>query len=166
MGRLVLPEYIVLKDTREKEGWDFKPHKPERRPPRCLGTESATLKTGDYSIKGAGENLICIERKRDYSELFVNYSKRSLFEEECERLSHFKYKYILIESALTRDHFSLSPPQFSKNVPGRALLSWLSQLSMTYSINIIPVNDCGAKYATMIFEEVIRREKELWTIQE
>jgi len=167
MGRIVLPEYLVLRDTREKigHGFEFKASKPERRPPRCLGMETVTLKTGDYSIKG-GEHLVCVERKADYSELFINYGKRELFEQEMERMSKIKYKYVLIESPLTNDHFSLTPPQFQKNMPGRAMLSWLVQLSLEFDIHFIPVGQSGKGYSQMIFEEVIRREKSLWTTQE
>lgn len=166
MGRLVLPEYTVLRDTREKigHGFEFKPSKPERRPPRCAGMEICTLKTGDYSIKG-GEHLVVVERKADFSELWINYNKRQLFEEECERMRTIKYKYILVETQLTPDIFSLSPPQVSK-VPGHALLGWLCQISLEFSIPIIPVGSTGKKYCQLLFENIIRKEKGLWTIQE
>ena len=165
MSRLVLPEYTVLRDTREKEsyGWIFKSQKEDHRPPRCTGTTIQTLKIGDYSLMGY-EDILAIERKADYSELFVNYGKRDLFEEEMERMRPIKYKYVLIESSLTNDHFSLSPPQFQKNVPGRALLSWLVRLSIEFDVHFIPVGQSGSRYATMIFEEVIRKEKSRWAI--
>lgn len=165
MPRLVLPEYTVLRDTREKEGhgWIFKPQKEDHRPPRCIGTTIKTLKIGDYTIAGKGEQLLAIERKYNFSELWVNYSKRQLFEEECTRMKDLKYKFVLIESSLTSDVLSLSPPQFTKGVPGHALISWLINLSISFGINIIPVGEgCGKKYAQLIFENVIRAEKDLW----
>jgi ERCC4-type nuclease len=164
MGRLVLPEFTVLRDSREKEnfGWQFKPSKPERRPPRCAGTVVGTLKTGDYSIAGEmGESLVCVERKADFSELWVNYNNKQLFEEECERMRSYRYKYVLIESQLTSDILSLSPPQISK-VPGHVLISWLISLANEYGINIMCVGNCGRHFAQLIFEDVIRREKSLW----
>jgi hypothetical protein len=162
---MILPEYIVLKDNREKSGFgfEFKAHKPERRPPRCLGQEMATLKTGDYSIKGA-EHLVVIERKADFSELWINYGKRELFEEECERMLAIKYRYVLVETQLTSDIFNLSPPQFTRGVPGKAILNWLCQISLEYNIPIIPVGSCGRQYAQMIFENVIKREKDMWVM--
>jgi ERCC4-type nuclease len=167
MGRLVLPEYMVLRDTREKEGhgFVFKAHKPERRPPRCSGMAISTLKTGDYTIAGKGESLVCIERKADFSELWVNYNNKNLFEEECKRMQPYKYKFILIESQLTSDILSLSPPQISK-VPGHALVSWLISLSNEFGISIVPVGSSGKHFAQLIFEDIIRREKDLWTIKE
>lgn len=163
MSRLVLPEFTVLRDTREKigHGFEFKASKPERRPPRCTGMEITTLKTGDYSIKGGEESLVCVERKADFSELWVNYNNKSLFEEECSRMENFKYKFILIEAQLTSDILSLSPPQISK-VPGHVLISWLIALSNEYGINTMCVGNCGRHFAQLIFEDIIRREKSLW----
>jgi len=167
MSRLVLPEYKVLRDSRDKEGfgWEFKAHKPERRPPRCLGMEVATLKTGDYSLKGYTD-LLAIERKADFSEIWVNYGKRDLFEEEMERMRGIKYKYILIEGQLTTDIFNLSPPQFTRNVPGKAIIQWLTSLGVEYDVHIIPVGNTGRQYAQSIFESVIRKEKDRWTTSE
>jgi len=165
MGRLVLPSYTVIRDTREKEGhgWEFKKHKEEKRPPRCNGMIEQTLETGDYTLVGY-EDLLIIERKADYCELWVNYGKRQLFEEEMERMKNIKYKYILIESHLTKDHFSLSPPQFQRNVPGKALINWLVSLSAEYGVHIVPVGECGKPYAQYIFESIIRMEKDRWVI--
>jgi len=164
MSRLCIPTYTVLRDSREKEGhgWEFKQHKPEKRPPRCEGMIISTLKTGDYSLLNY-EDLLVIERKLDYSELWGNYGKRKCFEEECERMQSIKYRYIIIESHLTSDVLSLSPPQFSKGVPGRALISWLCNLSLSYGVHIIPVGSCGKKYCQLIFEEVVRIERDRWT---
>lgn len=163
MGRLILPSYTVVRDTREKigHGFEFKPSKPERRPPRCAGMEISTLKTGDYSIKG-GESLVCVERKHDLSELWINYGKRDLFEEECKRMQDIKYRYILIETSLSSDHFSLSPPQFQRSVPGKAIMGWLISLELEFGIHIIFVGSSGKHYCQLLFESIIRKEKSLW----
>lgn len=167
MGRMILPSYTVIRDSRDKEGfgWDFKPHKPERRPPRCNGMVVQTLETGDYSLVGY-EDILAIERKFDYSELWVNYGKRDLFEQEMGRMKNIKYKYILIESQLTSDTLNLSPPQFAKGVPGHALIGWLCNLSLIYGVHIIPVGSTGKKYCQLIFENVIRNEKDRWAISQ
>ena len=167
MSRLVLPSYTVIRDTREKDGhgWLFNKQKEDHRPPKCNGTILQTLKTSDYSLVGY-EDILAIERKADYSELFVNYGKRELFEQEMERMSKMKYKYVLIESPLTGDHFSLSPPQFQRNMPGRSMLSWLVKLGLKFDIHFIPVGQSGKDYSQMIFEEVIRQERDRWAIQE
>jgi hypothetical protein len=35
--------YMVIRDTREQDGWEFTPSQ------NCAGTMDATLKTGDYT---------------------------------------------------------------------------------------------------------------------
>jgi len=166
MPRLVLPSYTVVRDTREHEGfgWFFEKQPNTKKPPRCNGTIEQKLDTGDYSIIGY-EDLVCIERKDDYGELWVNYSSRSTFEDEMERMTKFKYKYILIESILTKDHFDLSPAQFTKSVPGKSLISWLIGLSLKYNVHIIPVGSCGKQYAELIFKNIIKMEKDRWVAQ-
>ena len=169
MPRLILPTYTVIRDTREQEGygWTFNAHVPDRRPPRCEGMIIETLQTGDYSLVGYTD-LLVIERKADFSELWGNYSsrKRPAFEAEMERMSKIKHSYIIIESLFTPDIMELSPPQFVKGVPGKSLIRWLMYLSVKYDVHIIPAGACGRKVAQMICEEVVRVEKNRWIHQE
>lgn len=169
MPRLILPTYTIIRDTREQDGhgWTFSAHMPDRRPPRCDGMVVDTLKTGDYSLVGYTD-ILAIERKFAFSELWINYSakKRPAFEEEMARMSKIKHAYILIESSFTPDILELSPPQFSKGVPGKSLVRWLMYLSSKYNVHIIPVGSCGRKIAQMIFEEVVRVEKDRWIQQQ
>ncbi len=166
MPRIVLPSYMVIRDTREKEGfgWTFPKQAETKKPPRCNGTIIQKLDTGDYSIIGY-EHLLCIERKDDFSELWTNYSNRSVFEDEMQRMTKFKYRYILIETGLSKDHFDLSPCNFTKSVPGRAVISWIIQLSLEYNVHIIPVGECGISYTSLIFQNVVRMEKDKWIPQ-
>ncbi len=169
MPRLILPSYTVIRDTREQlgHGWNFPSHLPDRRPPRCDGTVVETLQTGDYSLVGYTD-LLAIERKNDFSELWGNYSskKRPAFEAEMERMSKFKYPYIIIESSLNPDIMELSPPQFTKGVPGKSLVRWLMYVSVKYGVRIMPAGACGRRIAQMICEEVVRIEKDRWVYQE
>lgn len=167
MSRLVLPSYTVIRDTREKDGfgWNFLKQPETKKPPRCNGTIIQTLETADYSLIGY-EDILAIERKDDFSELWTNYSNRITFENEMERLSKIKYKFILIETGLSKDHFDLSPCQFTRSVPGVSMLSWLVKLSLEYDVHFMPVGECGAKYSTMIFKEIIRKEKDRWIPQD
>lgn len=168
MPRLILPTYTIIRDTREQKGhgWIFDAHRPDRRPPRCDGMIEETLQTGDYSMVGYTD-IFTIERKTDFSELWGNYGskKRPAFESEMERMSSLKYPYVIIESSLTPDIMELSPPQFTKGVPGKALVRWLMYLSVKYGVRIIPVGACGCRVAQMICEEVVRVEKNLWVCQ-
>lgn len=169
MPRLVLPTYTVIRDTREQEGhgWTFCAHMPDRRPPRCDGMIIDTLQTGDYSLVGYTD-ILAIERKADFSELWGNYSskKRKAFEAEMERMRTIKHAYIIIESLLTPDIMELSPPQFAKGVPGKSLVRWLMYISVKYDVHIMPAGACGRKIAQMICEEVVRVEKDRWVNQE
>ena len=165
MSRLILPSYTVIRDTREQKGhgWIFDAHKPDHKSPRCDGTVTQTLETGDYGLVGYTD-IFSIERKADFSELWGNYGskKRPAFEAEMERMSQLKHSYIIIESSLTPDIMELSPPQFSKGVPGKSLIRWLMSLSVKYGVHILPAGACGKRIAQMICEEVIRFEKDRW----
>jgi len=163
MPRRVLPSYTVIKDTREQKGWEFSSHPTTRKPPRCSGMVVDTLKTGDYSIVGYTD-ILAVERKADFAELWGNYNKdnRPAFEQEMQRMSEMKYRYVVVESSLNPDIFELSPPQFSKGVPGKALIRWLMNISAKFGVSIIPAGSCGKQVTQMIFEEVVRLEKDRW----
>lgn len=163
MPRLIIPSYTVVKDTREQRGWEFSAQPMDHKSPRCDGMVVETLETGDYSMVGYTD-ILAIERKFAFSELWTNYSKakRPAFEAEMARMSKYKYAYILIESSFSPDVMELSPPQFTTGVPGRSLIRWLMQLTVKYGVNIIPVGACGKQVARLIFEEVVRAEKDRW----
>ena len=169
MPRLILPTYTVVRDTREQDGygWTFSAHLPDHRPPKCDGMITDTLQTGDYSLVGYTD-VLAIERKSSFSELWGNYSskKRPAFEAEMERMSTIKHPYIIIESSFTPDIMELSPPQFIKGVPGKSFVRWLMYLSAKYGVHIIPAGACGRKIAQMICEEIVRVEKDRWVHQE
>lgn len=164
MARLVIPNFTVIRDTREHEegeGWMFDPSHPNARAPLCLGTEIATLRTGDYSMKGY-EDIFRIERKAHFSELWVNYGERARFEREMERMTEFKYRYIIVESDLNPDVMRLSPPQFKTAAPGKALISWLYNLSLKYNIHIIPAGACGKQLAMLLMQNAVHIERDRW----
>lgn len=163
MSKLHLPNYTVIKDTREKEGhgWVFEKHHANKKPPRCDGTIVQKLNTGDYSLVGY-EDVLAIERKNSFSELWGNFGEKDRIEDVMGRLCQIKNAYILIESCITNDHFELSPPQYRVGVPGKALIRWVISLGIEYNVKVIPVGQCGKKYAQLIFEEVIRTEKDRW----
>ena len=74
-------KYVVLKDTREKNGWNFNSSS------KCLAVARWGLKTGDYTIRGLEKDLV-IERKASTGELAMNLGKkRKAFEAEIERMS-------------------------------------------------------------------------------
>ena len=80
---------IILYDTREKLPWDFTfyGHK----------MELASIKTGDYTIKGY-ETEIIIERKKSTGEIAQNIgSKSKAFNAEIERMQLIKRRYMIFE---------------------------------------------------------------------
>jgi hypothetical protein len=87
-------KYIVLRDTREKTGWDFKTHD------KCRAVVDWGLKTGDYTVRGLEKHLV-VERKASTGELAMNLGKkRSAFEAEIKRMDNFRWKYILCEFSI------------------------------------------------------------------
>lgn len=80
---------IILYDTREKLPWDFTFHGHEM--------ELASIKTGDYTIKGH-ETEIVIERKKSTGEIAQNIgSKAKSFNAEIERMQSIKRRYMIFE---------------------------------------------------------------------
>jgi hypothetical protein len=163
MPRLVIPYYTVIRDTREQEGhgWFFDPQPLKSKPPKCIGTIIKKLDTGDYSVKGY-EDILTIERKYDFSEIWENYGNRKRFEREMERMSKFRYAYLLIETHLTKEALKLSPPQFRTKAPGKALTRWLVDITMKYGVHVWFVGDCGRSIAKQIMEKVVHLEHDRW----
>ena len=87
-------KYIVLRDTREKTGWECKTHD------KCRAVVDWGLKTGDYTVRGLEKHLV-VERKASTGELAMNLGKkRSAFEAEIKRMDNFRWKYILCEFSI------------------------------------------------------------------
>lgn len=85
----------IIFDTREQKPLDFS-NLPIRGV-KQLEVERATLKTGDYTIKGF-EDSVCIERKSVGDLYGTLFQGRDRFEKEMERMLSFKHKYLVIES--------------------------------------------------------------------
>lgn len=167
MPRLILPEYTVSRDTREKvdHGWDFDPDPVDYYPPRCLGTVRRTLKVGDYSVVGY-EDVFVIERKLDISELWTNYSERKRFEKELESMMSIKHRFIIVETNVVRDFYKLSPPQYTRNVPGKALQDWMAYLMIKYQTPILFEGDMAKQKAKYLMKQVVRLYKDRWAVKQ
>lgn len=149
--------FTVVIDTREKSPWCFSSSS-------ILGTEYRKLDTGDYSVVGL-EDKLCIERKRSNSELANNIHEKR-FIRELERMQSFKYRYLLLESSLTKlieypQHEDLPPAVLRKiRVRGKYLLKCVNRMQVKYGVNIIY---CGNVFnaqwvATNLMKEVIELE--------
>lgn len=115
----------ILCDTREQLSYSFKKYP-------CT-VERATLKTGDYSLKGYEKNGITIERK-SLQDLYQSFGQgRERFEREWIRMQDFEYAAIIIESTLEG---ILTPPRYTQMLPKviiQSLISW----SIKYHVNVI-----------------------------
>jgi ERCC4-type nuclease len=89
----MVPKPIVLVDTREQQPLSFARFK------NWVGGERrATLNTGDYSVEGM-EGLLTLERKSLPDLIGTLMHGRSRFINECERMTAFKYRAILVEAS-------------------------------------------------------------------
>ena len=152
---------IIAKDSREHDGkgWVFRPDqiKKSGKVP-ILGMEIKTLDAGDYSIVGA-EDLVRIERKAGFSELFGNMIpvvNKERFEREMEKLRLVKHKWILIESYLCHDIMGMCPMQL-RGPTSSKVFEWLSELELEYDIHVMFVGECGERIAKTIFQNVAKR---------
>ena len=92
----------VIVDTREKHPWTFSSYKK-------IQPLIGKLDTGDYTLEGF-EDSLCIERKRNTSELSVNVGlKRDRFEREFERMYQFDRAVLICEFPLS--HFDVFPKE-------------------------------------------------------
>lgn len=119
---------VILIDKREQRPFFYDKEGSQKFPD--LKYEWATLKTGDYSVKGMscpGENKpsIAIERK-ELSDLFSSTGNgRERFEKEFKRLSDFDYAALVIESDFTA--IFKNPPPLSQMKPKsvfRTIIAW------------------------------------------
>src|SRR5688572_26018625 len=85
-------KYLVLRDTREQDGWEFSPTD------NCLGTEETKLPTGDYTIKGY-EKLLTIERKGSIAE-FAKNIVQGRFDAELVRMESFAFPFMVLEFSM------------------------------------------------------------------
>tara|TARA_Y100000385_G_scaffold69945_1_gene70172 strand:- start:14478 stop:14957 length:480 start_codon:yes stop_codon:yes gene_type:complete len=83
------PNITIIVDTREQQPWDFDNY----------AVAHTKLDTGDYSIEGM-EEVITIERKKSVSEIANNITEKR-FVDVLERLSKYKYPFILLEFGLS-----------------------------------------------------------------
>lgn len=85
---------IIVQDNKEKIPWNFSIYST------CTGQVIQHLVTGDYTIQGL-EDTVVIERKKTTGEIAINLgSKISRFESEFQRMSRFKYKFLVCEFSL------------------------------------------------------------------
>ena len=157
-------KHIVLRDTREKSGWDFKSFD------KCQAIVDWGLRTGDYTVKGL-EKYLVIERKASTGEISMNLGKkRKAFEAEMKRMSFFRWKYVIFEFSIDD---LMNFPQNSgipkKQIPfvrmnGKFMWKKLREYEEEYGVELIFSGDKenAEDRAMMIFDngtEILLREQ-------
>jgi ERCC4-type nuclease len=111
-------------DTREQRPYWF---------PRSV---VKTLATGDYSLVGL-EDRVTVERKSK-SDAFNSLGRsRPRFYREVERLQHYDYAAIVVESSLPD---FMTPPPFSRMCP-QACIHTLVAWSVRYGVHVFFAGD-------------------------
>jgi hypothetical protein len=143
------PDFIILKDTAEKQGWEFNL------------MEMANLNTGDYTIKGF-ESKVIIERKGQISEFAQNiFEKR--FVNELDRLEEFQHPFCILEfSAEDVKNFPRS-----SNIPkGKwkylrvspdLILKKMFEFELKYKTRFIFAGKQGREICIRIFKEFLHK---------
>lgn len=156
------PPFIVIKDTREQDGYYFKPYNT------CAGMIDQKLDTGDYSIQGL-EDKICIERKGCVEELAMNLGqKKYAFLDEIARMSSFPHKFLILEFSL--EDLVKFPDETripiknkaSVKITGKYMLKCLCEFELYNNLHVI---FCGNKYnAFIMVSSILKRINEMYTI--
>jgi ERCC4-type nuclease len=157
------PDYYVIKDTREQQGYNFTPFGS------CVGMVEDKLDTGDYTILGL-ENKVCIERKASPEELALNLGKdKKRFMAEIERMEPFEHKFLILEFTLEE---LLQFPNMSKRIPGSKISSvqvtgkYINKMLTEFQIyNDIHVLYCGNMInGFLATSNILKRINEKYTI--
>lgn len=156
------PPFLVIKDTREQDGYHFSQFNT------CAGMIEQKLDTGDYSIKGM-EDKICIERKGCVEELAINLGqKKHAFLNEIERMKTFPHKYLVLEFSLEdllKFPNETRIPLKSKSsvkITGRYMLKCLIEFELYNEVHVL---FCGDKHnAFLAVSSIFKRINEMYTI--
>lgn len=158
----IAPQFTVIKDTREQDGYFFREFNT------CAGMVEEKLDTGDYSIKGM-EDKICIERKGCVEELAVNLGqKKHAFLAEIDRMEPFPHKFIILEFSL--EDLIKFPDETripvknkaSLKITGKYMLKCLFEFQLYNNVQIL---FCGNKTNAFIaVSSILKRVNEMYTI--
>jgi len=156
------PEFTVIKDTREQEGYFFSKFNT------CAGMIEHKLDTGDYSIQGL-EDKICIERKGCVEELAINLGqKKHAFMNEIERMEPFPHKYLILEFSaedlikFPKDSRIPVKNKSALKITGKYMLKCLIEFELYHDVHVL---FCGSKHtAFLVVSSIFKRINEMYTI--
>jgi hypothetical protein len=145
--------YTVLVDTREQTPWEF------AKRGDCDGWEQASLRTGDYTLKGF-EGKFVVERKGSTPEIAKNLCE-ARFERELQRMSEFPLAFVVCE--FTYDDLFVFPnrtliPAYQKKrlrVTGQFLVRRLAELEVKYPVKWCLAGPRAREWVSSLFKRVV-----------
>ena len=140
--------FCIVQDTREQCPYTFASIDP------APAVEIATLKAGDYSLKGF-ESQVAIERKSLIDTFSTFGQGRTRFERELERLSVMRYTSVVIEADW--DTIILTPPARSKLLPKtvvRSIAAW--QIRYRVHFTVCPNRAFAEKWTWILLDRFYR----------
>ena len=108
-------DFVVLADTREQRPWCLDP----------LRVETATLQTGDYSIRGLTD-FVALERKSLGDLIGCCGTSRERFERELQRLAAYPSRAVVVEASWAQIGEGGWPGVVSPRVVLSSIASWTS----------------------------------------
>ncbi|HNZ11897.1 MAG: hypothetical protein KBG22_14215 [Smithella sp.] len=126
-----IPKPVVLIDTREKYPFDF-----SRFSNWIAESKSRTLKAGDYSVEGM-EQLLILERKTLTDLITTVIQQRARFFKQCEKMSKYRWKALLIEASYEDIKSSYDQDQYETLAHPNAVSGTLDALEARYAIPVI-----------------------------
>lgn len=143
-------KYVVVKDTREQDGWYF----PEDE--YCAGMIHKGLHTADYTLFGL-ENLLCIERKGSTGEFAHNLTEKRFFN-ELERMDNFAHSFLILEFdfndiLLFPARSGIPKPKWNRlKMSSKFILRKLTEIDLNYKTKIIFAPHNAIERASLIFK--------------
>lgn len=125
-----VPKPVVLVDTREQLPFTF-----DGFGNWIASARRATLPTGDYSVEGM-DNLLTMERKSLSDLIGTLMHNRERFFAECERLTAFKWRAILVEASYEDIKSPYTQTEFIKAHPN-GVIGTLDALEAKFGIPVI-----------------------------
>jgi len=136
---------IIIKDTREQDGWNFENYPVE--------VNTGSLMSGDYSLKGL-ENMVAIERKSK-SDLLSSLtgSNRVRLKNELERLRAYPYKALIAECSW----HDISSKNYRSAINPNSVYGSICSWCWKYRIPVIMAGDktTGQKIAYTLFNTFV-----------
>ena len=145
MRKQIKPAQVVgLIDTREQQPLDLSP----------MQSETATLQTGDYSVRGC-EDIIRVERKSLPDLLGCVGRDRDRFEREIERLIAFPVAVIVVEASWAEIETGDWRSKVKPNAVIGSLLGWQAR---GISIHLVDDHARASKHVSRLLFTVARRQ--------